>query len=239
MLDQGVELGRSDLLRKHFLLPPNPRQRRPATGAATVLWDYSAFESTVTTGSGQLVLDDDYLYDSAGSSTDPPAGGVFRISLAGGPPQRVSPPEKHAVGGGVDDDHVLSTDWTNARVSSIAKHDICTGVAPTELALSFEPGRLFVGDDFIYYGASTGLDRVSKDGDDFSRILEAGPVVGLSGDETHLYSTIPTEDRVVRLTRGMTKPQVVELAAESTRSIAVACDAVYWVSGNELRGLPR
>ncbi len=200
----------------------------PTTGDASVLWEFD--EDAVNTGSGQLALDDTYLYFSASESSETGNGGVFRIALAGGTPELIVQSDL-AVGLGLDADHVFITDAMNARVLSLAKSDIGSDVAPTELALTLDPGELFVGDEFVYYTSSTGLDRISKDGDNFARLLETSEsVFGLTGDNTHLYATTLGGNRVVRLARGTEDPQIVDIAADGHLAVAVSCDAVYWVN---------
>ncbi len=205
----------------------------PTTGETSELW---LFDEGLNTGSGQMALDDTHLYFSVSEASEQGNGGVFRISLEGGPPERIA--QSHfAPGLGLDDSHVFFTDAANARVFSLAKGDIGSETLPSELALTLDPGELFVGNEFIYYTSSTGLDRVSKRGQDFTQLLETSAVVsGLTGDETHLYATTLGGDRVVRVQRGTENPEVVDLADDGHLAIAVTCDALYWVTDNgELR----
>lgn len=206
----------------------------PTTGEDSVLW---AFEvDGLNPGAGQLALDENYLYFSGADSSGGGDGGVFRIALDGGTPELIANTDL-APGLGLDEDHLFFTDATNARVFSLAKSDIGSEIAPTELALTLNPGELFVGEEFIYYTSSTGLDRISKDGGDFARLVETSDsVFGLTGDETHLYATTLAGDRVIRVERGTQSPQVVDIAADGDLAVAVSCEAIYWVNSDaELR----
>ena len=205
------------------------------SGEATVL---SSFDGSLNTGAGQLVLDDTHLYFSVSDGAEEGNGGVFRLGLVDGVQELVAATD-FAPGVGVDDDTVYFTDDTNARVKALAKADIGAGASPTELALALYPGELFVGEQYLYYASSTGLDRISKDGGDFTRLLETTEVVfSIAGDEAHVYAVIPNENRIVRVERGTSEPEVVVLP-EDGHTIALTCNSIVWTQGSALLLRPK
>lgn len=209
-----------------------------ATGGQSTIANANDVEdgSDFQAGFGQIVLDEDNVYFALANTPGEGQGGAFRAPKtpeAGLAPERIGTVES-PVGIGVDEDRIYISDVNSHTVFSYEKASVA-GAPGTDILELQNGGHLYVAETDVWVTSSGEITRISKDGsaqDSFLRL--GGSLLGITGDETHVYFTEFEDGGVTRVALSGQEPPVQIATSPGAWGIATDCNHVYWAENGSL-----
>jgi hypothetical protein len=166
------------------------------------------------------------LWAQEGSGPGAPDSGVFSLWMGSSTPQQLA--------GGQGQVQFLATDginlyWTDTADGTVLEEPVNGGALTTLASAQSKPTVIAVSSQFVYFGTTNAIERVSPGGG-VTKVAAAQNPLGMVTDQSGLYWTNAGSGTVMKLPVCGTAPLTLATGQSNPTGIAVDWNDVYWAN---------